>query len=96
MSRLDEAGLQEAALKTGGKYYRATAGELELDKIFDDISKMERKELTGQFMARWEERFRWFLAAAFALLGVEFLLNERRRISRKVEVERQYETTKQT
>lgn len=96
MSRLDEAGLQEAALKTGGKYYRATAGELELDKIFDDISKMERKELTGQFMARWEERFRWFLAAAFALLGVEFLLNERRRISRKVEVEKQYETTKQT
>ncbi|MCI0330312.1 MAG: VWA domain-containing protein [candidate division Zixibacteria bacterium] len=79
MSRLDEAGLQEAALKTGGKYYRATAGELELDKIFDDISKMERKELTGQFMARWEERFRAFLAAAFALLGVEFLLNERRR-----------------
>ena len=79
MSRLDEAGLQEAALKTGGKYYRATAGELELDKIFDDISKMERKELTGQFMARWEERFRWFLAAAFALLGVEFLLTERRR-----------------
>ncbi len=83
MSRLDEAGLQEAALKTGGKYYRATAGELELDKIFDDISKMERKELTGQFMARWEERFRWFLAAAFALLGVEFLLSERRK--RRVE-----------
>ncbi len=79
MSRLDEAGLQDIALKTGGKYYRATAGELELDKIFDDISKMERKELTGQFMARWEERFRWFLAAAFALLGVEFLLNERRK-----------------
>ncbi len=79
MSRLDEAGLQEAALKTGGKYYRATAGELELDKIFDDISTMERKELTGQFMARWEERFRWFLAAAFALLGVEFLLSERRK-----------------
>ncbi|MCI0596082.1 MAG: VWA domain-containing protein, partial [candidate division Zixibacteria bacterium] len=52
MSRLDEAGLQEAALRTGGKYYRATAGELELDKIFDDISRMERKELTGQFMAR--------------------------------------------
>jgi Ca-activated chloride channel family protein len=94
MSRLDEAGLQEMALKTGGKYYRATAGELELDKIFDDISKMERKELTGQFMARWEERFRWFLAAAFALLGVEFLLNERRRIWKKVGVERQYETVR--
>ncbi|HLG94556.1 MAG TPA: VWA domain-containing protein, partial [candidate division Zixibacteria bacterium] len=95
MSRLDEAGLQEAALKTGGKYYRATAGELELDKIFDDISKMERKELTGQFMARWEERFRWILAAAFALLGVEFLLNERRRLRHEVGAERAYETVEQ-
>jgi Ca-activated chloride channel family protein len=79
MSRLDERTLQEIAVKTGGKYYRATAGELELEKIFDDISKMERKELTGRFMARWEERFGLFLLAAFALLGVEFLLNERRR-----------------
>ena len=95
MSRLDEAGLQEVALKTGGKYYRATAGELELDKIFDDISKMERKELTGQFMARWEERFRWFLAAAFALLSVEFLLNERRRSGSKLEMKRAYEAAEQ-
>lgn len=84
MSRLDEATLQEVALKTGGKYYRATAGELEMDKIFDDISTMEKKELTGRFMARWEERFGFFLAAAFALLGVEFLLRERRK---KQEVE---------
>lgn len=80
MSRLDERTLQEIAVKTGGKYYRATAGELELEKIFDDISKMERKELTGRFMARWEERFGLFLLAAFALLSVEFLLNERRRV----------------
>lgn len=81
MSRLDEATLQEIAVKTGGKYYRATAGELELDKIFDDISKMERKELTGKFLARWEERFGVFLAVALALLCVEFLLNERRRVA---------------
>lgn len=94
MSRLDEATLQEAALKTGGKYYRATSGELELDKIFDDISKMERKELTGQFMTRWEERFGWLLAAAFALLGVEFLLSERRRMRQAVGTERQYETVR--
>ncbi len=79
MSRLDEATLQQVALRTGGKYYRATAGELELDKIFDDISKMERKELTGKFMARWEERFGVFLAIAIAFLSVEFLLNERKR-----------------
>ena len=45
VSRLDEATLQKIALETGGKYYHATAGELELDRIFDEISKMEKKEL---------------------------------------------------
>jgi Ca-activated chloride channel family protein len=82
VSKLDETTLQKIALTTGGKYYHATSGEMELDKIYDDISKMEKKELEGKLMVQYEDRYQYFLFISVLLLVAEFLLSERR--SRKV------------
>ncbi len=78
VSRLDETTLQKIALTTGGKYYHATSGEMELDKIYDEISKMEKKELEGKLMTQYEDRYQFFLFLAVVLLVAEFLLSERR------------------
>lgn len=78
MSKLDETTLQKIALTTGGKYYHATTGEMELDKIYDDISKMEKKELEGKLMVQYEDRYQYFLFIAVVLLVGEFLLSDRR------------------
>lgn len=78
VSRLDEATLQKIALTTGGKYYHATSGEMELDKIYDEISKMEKKELEGKLLTQYEDRYQYFLFISVVLLTVEFLLSERR------------------
>jgi Ca-activated chloride channel family protein len=78
VSKLDETTLQKIALTTGGKYYHASSGEMELDKIYDDISKMERKELEGKLMVQYEDRYQYFLFISIALLVVEFMISERR------------------
>jgi len=81
VTRMDETTLQKIALETGGKYYHATAGELELDKIFDDISKLEKKELEGTLVTRYDDRFQWPLMLALFLIVGEFFLSERKKPS---------------
>ncbi|MDO8603196.1 MAG: VWA domain-containing protein [Candidatus Omnitrophota bacterium] len=79
MTKLDEETLQKVAVITGGKYYHATANEFELDKIYDDISKMEKKELSDRLFAQYEDRFQYFLGIAFILLCMEFIIGDRKR-----------------
>lgn len=79
VSRLDETTLQKIALTTGGKYYRATTGEMELEKIFDEITKMEKKELEGTLVTRYDDRFQWPLLLAIMLIVTEFFIPERKK-----------------
>ncbi len=79
LSKLDEYSLQKIALSTGGKYFRASAGELELDRVYEDISTMEKKELEGKLFTQYEDRFAWFLVPAALLITLEAVLTERRR-----------------
>jgi len=79
MTKLDEEMLQKIALITDGKYYHATASEFELDKIYDEISKMEKKELSSRLFTQYEDRFQYFLGIAFILLCIEFIIGDRKK-----------------
>ena len=83
MSKLDETTLQKIALVTGGKYYRSTSGELEIDRIYEEISSMEKKELKSLSFSQYEHRFKYFLLVAFLLLVTEFVLSERKRYEKE-------------
>ncbi|MCK4546866.1 MAG: VWA domain-containing protein [Candidatus Eisenbacteria sp.] len=82
MSRLNEGVLQEIALVTGGKYYRATAGGVELDRIYDEISKLEKKEIKSRILTAYKDWFQIPLALAFLLLVLEFALADRKSVRR--------------
>ncbi|MFH1686780.1 MAG: VWA domain-containing protein [bacterium] len=79
MSRLDDVGLQKISLATGGKFYHATAGEIELDRIFDEISKIEKKELEGTLVTRYDDRYQWPLLLAILLVFGEFFVPSRKK-----------------
>jgi Ca-activated chloride channel family protein len=79
VSKLDELALEKIALQTGGKYYRASSGEAELDRIYEAISGMEKKELASLKFSQFEERFQYVLGIALFLLILETLLSERRK-----------------
>jgi len=83
MTKLDELTLEKIALETGGKYYRASPGEVELEKIYDDVSKMEKKSLASKQFAQYEDRFQGLLGIALLLLIVEILVPESRRRRRE-------------
>jgi Ca-activated chloride channel family protein len=80
LSRLDEETLSRIALATGGKYFRASDRESEVEEIARLIGGMETKELTAKLFTRYEERFYWPLAFAVALLVAESLVPRRRRV----------------
>ena len=83
ITKLDEVTLEKIALQTGGKYYRASSGESELDKIYKEIDGMEKKELGSLKFSQFEDRFQIFVAIGLILLIFEFLYPERRRISQE-------------
>jgi Ca-activated chloride channel family protein len=80
VTKLDELALEKIALQTGGKYYRASSGETELDRIYEAISGMDKKELASLKFSQYEERFQYVLAVALFLLIIEMLLAERRKV----------------
>ena len=82
-SKLDELTLEKIALQTGGKYFRATGSESELQKIYDEISKMDKKELASMKFTQYEDRFQYFLILAIILLSLEVFISERRKIKQE-------------
>lgn len=85
MTRLDEVTLQKVALLTDGKYYRSTMGEAELDKIYEDISQLEKKEFEAKEFTQYEDRYQYFLIFAIVLLSMEAVLTDRRKVKKQWE-----------
>jgi len=78
-TRLDESIMELLALDTGGRYYRATAGEIEIDEISQTLAGMDAHEFGSVLRARYSDRFQFPLLAALLVLLAESLLGDRRR-----------------
>jgi Ca-activated chloride channel family protein len=71
LSRLDEGTLQKIARAAGGQYLPATREGLELKVLYREISGLEMAAIKGEFLEKKKDRFAWFLAAAFVVLGLD-------------------------
>ncbi len=83
LTKLDELALQKIALTTGGKFYHSTTGETKLEKIYEEVSKMEKKELASMKFSQYEDRFQYVLGFAILLLILELVISERVKIGHK-------------
>jgi Ca-activated chloride channel family protein len=70
---IDEKTLTDIARITGGKYFRAE-DEAALQQIYDEIDQLEKTEITMSSYMEYNERFRWFVIPALALLLAEIVL----------------------
>ena len=77
VSKMNEAALQDMADKTGGVYHRASNGEVEVDRLLDEIRGMKKKTLEDRMADHLRDRVAGPLAAALVLLLLEFLWPER-------------------
>ena len=78
-SRLNEQVLESLALASGGRYYRATSGEVEIDEIGRVLGALSQGELGSELRTRYEERFQIPLLLAWLALAADALLGDRRR-----------------
>jgi Ca-activated chloride channel homolog len=80
-TRLDERPLRTLAVDTGGKYYRATAAEGEIDEVASALAAMDASGAGTILRTRWVERFQIPLALALVALVAETLISDRRKTS---------------
>jgi Ca-activated chloride channel family protein len=78
-TRLDESVLERLALATGGRYYRATGGGVELAEIARALGHLEQGDLGTELRIHYEERFQLPLLVAWLALAAQALIGERRR-----------------
>jgi len=83
-TKLDVVTLQKIAFETNGKFHISSTGESELNKIYAEISKMEKKELSSRQFSQFEDRFQIFLLISLVLFILELLITERRSIKREL------------
>jgi Ca-activated chloride channel family protein len=75
--RIDEALLTDIATLSGGRYFRARDGEA-LQRIYEQIDRLERSVVEARAYVRWTERYRWPLLLSLAALVAELALLARR------------------
>ena len=68
--RIDEALLTDVARATGGRYYRARDSEA-LQRIYQEIDRLERTPVKARTYVRFTEEYRWPLAVALLALALE-------------------------
>jgi Ca-activated chloride channel homolog len=79
VSSLDERSLAEVATRTGGRYFRATTSESEIQTLYNDISGLEKKELESKLFQNYEDQFQYPLALAIFFLIAESWISEKRK-----------------
>ena len=79
VTRLDEDMLRRIAETGGGMYVRANNSNVGLEKIYDDISKMDKTEIDTQVFTDYEDQFQWFIGPAILLLLVLVFMSSGKR-----------------
>lgn len=74
---VDEKTLETVADATGGKFYRATDTD-SLQKIYEQINRLEKTARTVQKFEHFDELYSWALIPAAAIFGFGMLLQHTR------------------
>jgi Ca-activated chloride channel family protein len=81
-TQVNEDVLENIALETGGRYYRSSSGEVELEAIAQALNALSHGEIGSELRTRYEERFQIPLFLAWLALVAETVLGDRRRRSK--------------
>jgi Ca-activated chloride channel homolog len=78
MTRLNSVTLERIAIESGGKYFHAGT-DLDLTRIYNEISKMEKSDFGMTKAVIREEQYQIFLLIAIIFILIEFFISERAR-----------------
>jgi len=78
LTKLNEEILKEIAGKGNGVYYRGNNYEDYLDKIYSDLSQLEKSEYGTKKVTDYESRYYYLLIPALLILLIEMFISERK------------------
>lgn len=78
ITRLDETMLQQLAEAGKGIYVRASNSQVGLNRIFDEIKRLEQNTYDVKSYSDYEDRFQYFIAIALILMFINLIINERK------------------
>lgn len=85
ISKLNEKLLQEISAIGKGSYFRANNATTGLNNIFDQLDKLDKKELESQAYSDYENHFQIFVIIGLFLLLIEFIIpNRKSKIANKI------------
>jgi Ca-activated chloride channel family protein len=70
--------LSEIADAGKGRFIQATNSDDGLDLILKELNGLDKKEFKAKMYTDYENQFQYFLAGAFVLLIIDFLLGEKK------------------
>lgn len=78
ITKLDEDMLRQIAAAGNGSYARANNASTGLNKIFDDINQIEKKEIETKQFTDYEHRFQIYILLSVIFLVFELLVSTRK------------------
>ncbi|MDP4187604.1 MAG: VWA domain-containing protein [Bacteroidota bacterium] len=78
ITKLDENTLQQIAAAGNGSYIRASNTDMGLNTIFDQINRMQKKQLEGNIYSDYNEQYQSVLLMVLLFLFIEFFVLERK------------------
>ena len=74
VTKLDEKLLKNISNELGGRYFRGTRSDSDLDRITQYIESFEKEQLDNEKISIYEDRYPLFLGIAWCLLALEWIL----------------------
>ena len=85
ITRLNDVALQQIATTANGIYVRASNSTTGLEKVFDEINKMNKELIESKAYSDYDDRFQYLAALALLFLLLDFIILERKnRILNKI------------
>ena len=76
MSKMDEALLTKIASETGGEYFKADNGNIDIPLLLDKLNGLEKKQASSRLNRQFEDRYQYFLFLSLLLLLLEYFIPE--------------------
>ena len=82
MSKMDESELVKIADITGGRYFDASSGQVDIIALIDAIKGLEKSKLSSNLNRQYEDRYQYFLFLGLLLLMIEYFIPETKKKNR--------------
>jgi Ca-activated chloride channel family protein len=78
ISKLNKDVLEELADSTNGVYIDTPTTEATISTISDFLAQLDKTAFETQTYSNYKDQFQWFIAIAFVILVIEFIIPERK------------------